>query len=133
MLIKTCWPVQWSSRHYCYHQLESYQPLHKSQTEHQLQPTLPVIVFSHYSQHMVAYLGHFWFVVLFEECLFHWRERSHMDHFAFCHRGCSVFTESQSAEAGRVPQRSFVPIPLLKQGHLEPVTQELVQVYFDCL
>lgn len=37
------------------------------------------------------------------------------------------------AEAGRDPQRSSGSSTLLKQGHLEPVRQELVQVYFDCL
>lgn len=52
-----------------------------SQTQHQLAHTLLVIVFSQYSQHMPPLLGHFWFVVLFGEWLFCWREESHTAHY----------------------------------------------------
>jgi len=36
-------------------------------------------------------------------------------------------------EVGGDLWRSYSPIPLLKQGHLELVAQDHVQVAFDCL
>jgi len=36
-------------------------------------------------------------------------------------------------EVGRDLWRSSGPIPLLKQGHLEPVTQENIQMAFESL
>ena len=46
----------------------------------------------------------------------------------------SMFTESENhrmAEAGRDLWRSSCPIPLLKQGHLDPVVQDLVPPFGD--